>query len=626
MVTRYSYQPFFDTGAVPLKPEPCASPLPYFTCKDGVFTLPLADSDRVYGLGEATRGINKRGWIYDSWCTDEPWHTEDKRSLYGAHNFILIDGERRFGAFFDYPGRITFDIGYTDSSLMTVTPAQLALDLYLIEGDSLMDIAREFRSLIGKSYLPPLWAFGYGQSRWSYGTRESVTEVADRHREAGIPLDMIYLDIDYLEDFKDFTVSAERFPDFADFTAQMQARGIRLIPIIDAAVKLEEGYSVYDEGHEKGYFCKDADGEDFVVGVWPGKSLLPDFLNSEASAWFGAQYRALTDQGIEGFWNDMNEPALFYSEKALDNAYKEIKSCEGKAADALEFFGTREIFNRLANSPQDYSAFYHDTPEGRVCHRDVHNLYGARMTVSAAEALDKLCPQGYLLFSRASYIGSHRAAGVWTGDNHSWWSHILLSMQQMPGLNLCGFLYSGSDIGGFNGNCSRDLLIRWLSFALFTPLMRNHSAAGTRPQEAYSFGDTEVFRHIITLRYRLIPYLYRSFCQAVEEDGMYFRPLCFDYEDDLIAREVEDQLMVGDRLMIAPVYIQNAAGRYVYIPEDMRLIRMHEGALTAEPIAKGRHYIEVPLGDVVFFSRGKLPLANPAMNTDELDMENLTEI
>ena len=624
MITRFSYQPAFDTGAVPRKPESCASPLPYFTLNDGVFTLPLQDSDRIYGLGEATRGINKRGWIYDSWCTDEPWHTEDKRSLYGAHNFILIDGERKLGAFFDYPGRVTFDVGYTDISLLTVTPAHLTLDLYLIEGDSLTQIAREFRSLIGKSYLPPLWAFGYGQSRWSYGTRESVTKVADRYRDAGIPLDMIYLDIDYLEDFKDFTVSDERFPDFADFIAEMKTRGIRLIPIIDAAVKQESGYSVYDEGHEKGYFCKDKDGEDFVVGVWPGKSLLPDFLNPEASAWFGAQYRTLTDQGIEGFWNDMNEPALFYSEKALDNAFKEIKACEGKATDALEFFGTREIFNRLANSPQDYSSFYHSTPEGQVCHQDVHNLYGARMTVSAAEALDQLCPQGYLLFSRASYIGAHRTSGIWTGDNHSWWSHILLSMQQMAGLNLCGFLYSGSDIGGFNGNCSRDLLIRWLSFALFTPLMRNHSAAGTRPQEAYSFGDTEVFRHIITLRYRLIPYLYSSFRQAVEEDGMYFRPLCFDYEDDPIARETEDQLMVGDRLMIAPVYVQNASGRYVYIPEDMRLIRMHDGELTAEPIAKGRHYVEVPLGDVVFFSKGIIDLADPAMNTAELDTEHLT--
>ena len=625
MITRFSYQPFIDTGAVPCKPESCVSPLPYFELDEGTFALPLSDGDRVYGLGEGTRGINKRGWIYDSWCTDEPWHTEDKRSLYGAHNFILIDGARKLGAFFDTPGRVTFDIGYTDDALLTVKPERFNLDLYLIEGDSLTDIARQFRSLIGKSYLPPLWAFGYGQSRWSYGSRESVIEVADRHRDAGIPLDMIYLDIDYLERFKDFTVSDERFPDFGSFVAEMKERGIRLIPIIDAAVKLEEGYPVYDEGHEKGYFCKNAEGEDFIVGVWPGKSLLPDFLDPEASRWFGAQYRALTDLGIEGFWNDMNEPALFYSEKALDNAFKEIKSREGKATDALEFFGTREIFNRLANSSEDYAAFYHNAPEGKVCHRDVHNLYGARMTVSAAEALDSFCPQGYLLFSRASYLGAHRAAGIWTGDNHSWWSHILLSMQQMVGLNLCGFLYSGSDIGGFNGNCSRDLLIRWTSFAIFTPLMRNHSAAGTRMQEAYSFGDTEVFRHIIALRYRLIPYLYSSFRRAVENDEMFFRPLCFDYEDDPIAREVEDQLMVGDSLMIAPIYVQNASGRYVYIPEDMRLIRMHGGELTAEPITKGRHYIEVPLGDVVFFSRGIIHLADPAMNTAGLDTEHLTE-
>ena len=354
-------------------------------------------------------------------------------------------------------------------------------------------------------------------------------------------------------------------------------------------------------------------------------SALPDFLNPEAAAWFGKQYRTLTDMGIEGFWNDMNEPALFYSEKALESSFKKIKKYEGQPLDALSYFRARDVFARLSNAAEDYKAFYHNTPQGRFCHHDVHNLYGAGMTRSAAGALKELCPQGYLLFSRASTIGAHRVSGVWTGDNHSWWSHILLSMQQMVGLNLCGFLYSGSDIGGFGGNCTRDLLIRWLSFAIFTPLMRNHSAAGTRPQEAFSFGDTEVFRHLITLRYRLIPYLYRSFCRAVEENALFFRPLRFDYEDDPVCRDIEDQLMVGESLMIAPVYIQNANCRCVYLPEDMRLIRMHEGAVTAEPIAKGRHDIDVPLGDVVFFCKGKLLLADPAMNTAELDMEHLTE-
>ena len=626
MIKRYSFSPLLDTGAVVSRIQPEDAPPAHFYLADGTFCLTLGKDDRVHGLGETVRGINKRGWIYESYCTDEPFHTEDKRSLYGAHNFILIDGEERFGAFFDCPGRITFDVGYSDPDALTVSPAAMHLDLYIIEGDSLLGIAREFRSLIGRSYLPPLWAFGYGQSRWGYTNRDDILNVADRYRQAGIPIDMLYLDIDYMDSFKDFTVSEERFPDFAGFVGEMKARDIHLIPIIDAAVKEEKGYAVYDEGHAKGYFCKDEDGEDYTVGVWPGDSVLPDFLNPEASRWFGAQYKALTDLGIDGFWNDMNEPALFYSKKALKNAFAQVGEYEGKQLGALNFFGLRNAFTALANSEDDYRAIRHNTPEGRLRHIDVHNLYGYKMTQSAADALRELCPQGSLLFSRASYIGAHRYAGVWTGDNHSWWSHILLSMQQMAGLNLCGFLYSGSDIGGFNGNCSRDLLIRWMSFAIFTPLMRNHSAVGTRPQEAFAFGDTEVFRHIITLRYRLIPYLYGEFCKAVENDGMFFRPLCFDYEDDAAARGVEDQLMVGDRLMIAPVYVQNASGRYVYLPEDMNLIRMSGGKITTDPMEKGRHYIEVPLVDVVFFCKGKLQLADPAMNTAELDFEHLTVI
>ncbi len=625
MIKRYSYSPFIDTGAVVTKVDiTCGKPDFFSVSEDGVFSFVMDDKTRVYGLGEAVRGINKRGWIYESFCTDEPFHTEDKRSLYGAHNFIIIDGKERFGAFFDTPVRLTFDIGYTDSDIISIKPDKFCLDLYIITADTLKGIVGEFRAMIGRSYTPPLWAFGYGQSRWGYVNQDDIRAAANRYQEAGIPIDMIYLDIDYMEDFKDFTVSKERFPDLKGLSDEMGERGIRLIPIIDAAVKKQEGYSVYDEGHGKGYFCKDENGEDFVVGVWPGMSVLPDFFNDEVSRWFGMKYKALTDLGIQGFWNDMNEPALFYSEKELNNAFKEIKTYEGKTLGALTFFGAREVFTRLANSDKDYGSFYHNTPDGRFVHSDVHNMYGYMMTKSAHEALSELIPDNdFLLFSRASYIGAHRYGGIWTGDNHSWWAHILQSLQQMPALNMCGFMFVGSDIGGFNGSCTRDLLIRWLSFALFTPLMRNHSAVGTRSQEAYAFGDTEVFRHIIELRYRLLPYLYSSYIHAVDNNEMYFRPLAFDYEDDDVAAQVEDQLMVGDSLMIAPIYTQNADARHVYLPESMRQIRMSKGEISTEELNKGWHYVSVPLGDVVFFSKKPLPLAKPAMNTSELKLDDV---
>ena len=628
MIKLYSYSPIINTGAVVKNIAPSDGfPLPFVLTKDNAFVYNMHEKCRVYGLGEAVRGINKRGWIYESWCSDEPWHTEDKRSLYGVHNFILFDGEEQFGAFFDIPGKITFDLGYTDSDIAVITPEKFNLDLYIITGDSLKDIVSQFRALIGKSYMPPLWAFGYGQSRWGYVKESDIRRCADEYKKANIPLDMLYLDIDYMDSFKDFSVNSENYPDLKAFAAEMKERGIRLIPIIDASVKKLDGYSVYDEGHEKGYFCKDEDGKDFVVGVWPGDSVLPDFFNKEASEWFGSKYKALTDLGIEGFWNDMNEPALFYSEKGLKQIFEKMKELEGTSLDISSYFGFRDALAHLQNSDDDYRSFYHNAPEGRVNHHDVHNLYGCRMTQSASEALKKLRPdEPSLLFSRASYIGAHRAGGIWTGDNHSWWSHILQSLQQMPGLNMCGFLYSGSDIGGFNADCTRELLIRWMSFAVFTPLMRNHAAFGTRSQEAFAFGDTEVFRHIITLRYRLIPYLYSSFIKAVENDEMYFRPLAFDYEDDDIAKAVEDQLMVGDNLMIAPIYTQNAEARHIYLPEDMRLIRMSGGDISTEELNKGWHYVDIPMGDVVFFAKSPIPFAKPADNTTELDMDDVEYI
>ena len=210
MVKRYSFDPFINTGAV-VREVPLSSDEPKpFSLSDGVFSLHVDEHMRIYGLGESIRGINKRGWIYESFCSDDPFHTEEKRALYGAHNFLLFDGEERFGAFFDIPGKITFDLGYTDSDTVVITPERFALDLYIITGESLKAIVSEFRTLIGKSYLPPLWAMGYGQSRWGYVTEADIRRCADAYRDARIPLDMLYLDIDYMDAFKDFSVNSER--------------------------------------------------------------------------------------------------------------------------------------------------------------------------------------------------------------------------------------------------------------------------------------------------------------------------------------------------------------------------------------------------------------------------------
>ncbi len=631
MIKKFTYNTPFETYATVLDIENSDSDLLYFSKSENTFTYIMTDTTVVYGLGEAVRGINKRGWIYEGYCSDDPCHTEDKRSLYGAHNFLIIDDKKnggdRFGVFFDYPARITFDIGYTEKNTLTVSMEKDDIAVYIIEGETLREIVKNFRKLIGMSYVAPKWAFGFMQSRWSYFTKDDVKRIADKYEEADIPLDAIFLDIDYMERYKDFTLNDERFPDFENFVSYMKGRGVRLVPIIDAAVKVEDGYDVYEEGKKNGYFCKDENGEDYVVAVWPGFAVFPDFMNPDASTWFADKYKMLTDMGIEGFWNDMNEPAIFYSEKGLEKAFNEIEKYKEISLDANTFFDCRDTFAKLSNSQDDYNSFYHNVNGKKVKHNDIHNLYGYFMTKSAQEGFMRNNPdKRTLMFSRASYIGAHRYGGIWTGDNHSWWSHILLCLKQMPSLNMCGFLYTGCDLGGFNGNCTRDLLLRYLSLGIFTPLMRNHSACGTRDQECFAYENTEDFKNIVDFRYRLLPYIYSEYMKAVITNDMYIRPLSFDYENDEMAKNVEDQLIVGDSIMIAPVYTQNAKGRYVYLPENMSQLRLNaDSSITITEMEKGHHYIDVPENEIVFFIKsGKcIPLCDKAKNTDALDYDTI---
>lgn len=618
MIRKYVFGNPLETGAVVLElaaQEKEMSVMSVERTQDGViFSCNMNKEDVVYGLGEQVRGINKRGFTYISYASDDSDHTEDRHSLYGAHNFLILSQKAQpsFGIFIDDPGRVVFDVGGTKTEQLEIIAGKDCA-AYVIEADSPALIAKEFRKLVGRSYIAPKWAFGYQQSRWGYMDETDIRAVADGHHENRIPLDAVYMDIDYMERYKDFTVDKERFPDLAGLVRSMKERGIHLVPIIDAGVKIEKGYPVYEEGVAKNYFCKDEDGNDFVGAAWPGQSHFTDVLNKEARKWFGNWYKCLLDQGIDGFWNDMNEPAIFYSEKRLKQVIKEVSEIKDFNMDTLAFWQMKDKVIGLSNNLEDYKSFYHDIDGVRVCHDKVHNLYGFYMTRAAAESFEHLVPnQRILLFSRSSYIGMHRYGGIWTGDNKSWWSHLLLSIQQMPGLNLCGILYTGSDIGGFSCDTTGDLMLRWLEFGIFTPLMRNHAALGTRQQEIYQFENIEDFRNIIRIRYALLPYIYSEYMKAALTDGLYFRALSFDFPDDAHARSVEDQLMVGESIMIAPVYTQNAAGRYLYLPQDMMMVRMKSPEeRTCEVLEKGHHFVDIALNEVVFFVKKKhmLPFA-----------------
>ena len=632
MIQRFSFGHPFPTQSVVLSLPAESGPVPFLTPDGTGWRFPLSEQAAVYGLGEMPRGINKRGWHYIANNTDESRHSEDKLSFYGAHNFLLVrDGSTCFGLFVDFPGKVYYDIGYSRHDLLSFHTETPDYDLYLLSGGNENAVCKEFRTLIGRSYIPPKWAFGLAQSRWGYKTEEDVREVACQYKEHDLPLDMICMDIDYMQDYADFTVNKERFPDLAKLSADLKAQGIRLVPIIDAGVRVDPNDSTCTEGLEKGYFCKKADGTPFVAAVWPGKAYFADFLRPEVREWFGHKYKALTDCGIEGFWNDMNEPSLFYSPERLRAFLDDMAALREKDNIEQEEFFPRVVGGAmgLMNSPADYASFYHEVDGRKVRHDQVHNLYGGSMTRAAGEAFADLRPgQRTLLYSRSSFIGSHRYGGIWLGDNNSSWAQLLANIQMMPSVQMCGFLYSGADLCGFSSDTTPDLALRWLEFGLLTPLMRNHSAVGTRMQEYYLFPEVlPAVRNMIRLRYALLPYLYSEFMKAALENTSYFRPLAFDYPDDPDAREVEDQLLLGEGLMAAPVYVQNAHGRHVYLPEPMKLLRLRAvDDYDEEILPAGHHYVRCALDEMLLFLRPGhiIPVAQPANNTAELDDASLT--
>lgn len=575
------------------------------------FTRALAENDRVYGLGETTRGINKRDCRLISYNVDNSHHLPDTVSLYGSHNFIIVSGQEHWGFFFDTPARVIFDIDVTTPGVLSVQCDSANVAVYSVQGSSDKDVAEQFLHIIGRSYIPPLWAFGFGQSRWGYKTEDDFRSVADGYQKHHIHLDYLCMDIDYMDRFIDFTFSPKNFPDFPEFYREMKERGVRLVPIVDAGLKIEPGNPVYEEGVAKGYFCKNKEGKDFQAAVWPGLTHFTDFFQPEAREWFGRQYAFYTRQGVEGFWNDMNEPSIFYSEYNSRMSKKDfIPGGDGNYQPGVNLV--------------DYKNFYHKIDGKTVLHHDVHNAFGYLMTRSAGEQLEKLMEKRYLLFSRSSYIGAHRYGGIWTGDNHSSWENLRMAVHQMPSLNMCGFLYIGTDIGGFGGNCARELLLRWLAFGVFTPLMRDHTMKGTRHQECYRYWFKKDFRNVVSLRYRLLPYLYSEYMKAAVRGKLYFRPLAFDFPEDSEAAQVEDQLLVGDSIMMTPLLEKRKNKRTVYLPEDMTKV-FYDGSFHTSELEKGFHEIHARPGQVVFFIRKDclVPVAEDAEHVEQVDLKTV---
>ena len=457
------------------------------------------------------------------------------------------------------------------------------LDYVVAHGDGPAAVLERLTGLLGRIELPPRWAVGYHQSHWGYDSATRMRSVADEFERRQLPCDAIHFDIDYMHDHRVFTWDLDRFPDPAELIGELGRHGTRCVAIVDPGVKLEPGNAVFDSGIERDAFVRDAAGEHVSGFVWPGRCVLPDFLRPDVRDWWGDLHTALVDVGMAGIWNDMNEPALYTQPVGTD-------------VDAT-----------LVEVPADAP---HGQPGHRVGHADVHNVYGVSMVRAASDALARLRPDARSFFlTRSGFAGIQRYSAVWTGDNTASWEHLRMSLPMLCNLGLSGIPFVGADIGGFWEDATPELYARWIQAGVLYPMMRGHSHKDTRPNEPWAFGAEveSVARKALRLRYELRPYLYTLFHGAVTTGAPLLRPLLWSFSEDSRAAAIEDQVMLGDALLAAPVCHPGVRRRDVYLPAgrwyDWRTGETYDGPAEV--------HVDAPLDRLPLFARAGtlVPLA-----------------
>jgi len=560
-----------------------------------IFTKPLGDAvrlhkrreegERSFGCGERTGGLDKTGTSQTFWNVDPPsGHTDAFDNIYSSIPFTLSATNGKFhGLLFDNTHRVEFDLGKKDGDLSAYEARGGDLVYYVFAGPTPKRVLERYTELTGRTPMPPMWSLGNQQCRWSYETAEEVREIARNFRERGIPCDVVYLDIDYMDGYRVFTWNDEGFPEPEKLIAELGEDGFRVAAIVDPGVKADEDYFMYSEGRERGFFCRTMDGEEYNNAVWPGVCAFPDFTSSEARKWWGGNHKILLDAGVSGIWCDMNEPALFIP--------------------------------KGATMPDD--AVHPGDGEAKL-HAQIHNTYGSLMAKATREGLLELRPdERPFVITRAGYAGMQRHAMQWTGDNSSWWEHLWMAMPQLQNLGLSGVAWAGVDIGGFFDDGNGELLARFTEFGVFQPFCRNHSAKGTASQEPWAFGEPyeSVCRAMIKLRMRLLPYFYTLFEESHRNGSPILRPLLFEYPEDETTYALDDEFLLGDALLVAPITRPGIEHRSVYLPEGTWFHYW-----TDEKFEGGRHIlVHAPLGQPAMYMKANkaLPMGPEKMHTGE---------
>lgn len=538
----------------------------------------LGKDDAIYGLGDKPGCLNKRGYLYVNWNTDDPApHVDSFKSLYKSIPFFIVLGDEYcYGIFADNTYKTTFDFGYENTDYYFIEHEKGELDYYFMPGKDMAEVVGLYTSLTGTTPLYQRWIYGSHQSRWGYYTQDEVLDIADKFRELDIPCDVIHMDIDYMNGYRVFTFDDKKFPDVKGLSEKLADRGVKLISIIDPGVKKDEDYFMYKEGMEMDAFAHDTDGSVYENAVWPGTSVFPDFTKQSVRSWWGDKTKILLEHGISGIWNDMNEPASF----------------NGPLPDDVQF---------------EYGA-----------HEKVHNIYGHFMAKATYEGLAKNDGgKRPFVLTRAAYAGSQKYCGGWTGDNHSIWAHIALSLEQVCNLSVSGLAMCGSDIGGFGNDTTPELLVRFYEAAVFVPFFRNHSAMGTRRQEPWQFDETTIdaVRKTVKLRYRFIPYIYDLAHECEKTGAPIVRPLVYEYPADKHVRNISDEYMLGSFVLVAPVIAPGKEAREVYLPDGDWY-----DYYTGEKYSGGRYILaDAPLDKVpVFIKAGAIiPVADGEIRSTE---------
>ncbi|NMG05483.1 glycoside hydrolase family 31 protein [Brasilonema sp. UFV-L1] len=515
--------------------------------------------EHFYGFGERTGFLDKLSEVKTNWTVDALDYGSLTDEMYLAIPFfIALRPDLAYGIFFNTTFWSQFDIGAEKPGLWKMETRGGELDYYIIYGPEPAKILHTYTQLTGRMSLPPKWALGYHQCRWSYDSEIVVQQLAQEFRERRIPCDVIHLDIDYMRGYRVFTWNHKRFPNPAKLITDLAQAGFKSVTMIDSGVKYdpEADYHVFDQGIENDYFVRHANGQLFHGYVWPEKSVFPDFLRSDVRQWWGDLQKSLTEIGIAGIWNDMNEPAI--DDRPFGDGGNKIWF----PLDAPQG-GGGENNSKLGVSPSSSSS------EERTTHAEVHNLYGLSMVKASAQGLQRLRPnQRSFVLTRSGFAGVQRWSSVWMGDNQSLWEHLEMSLPMLCNMGLSGVAFVGCDIGGFAGNATAELFARWMQVGMLYPFMRGHSAMTTARHEPWAFGErTEnICREYINLRYQLLPYIYSLFWEAATTGAPILRPLLYHFPNDPKTYTLYDQLLLGPFLMAAPIYRPGIEYRAVYLP------------------------------------------------------------